>query len=149
MKKGKGKKSGGDDGEPKGNFVPGYDGDSDELQRHLKPRKVTTSVNVPVGQWVDVPDGMTAAPGTFVGRDGYLRMVENGAPAVWHLPDRFYERIGKPSCRLRINDDNIDLIVFAVNGAPWCPDCYLESERDKETKRIAGIFLGSKTGGNN
>ena|ERR1700759_193950 len=73
------------------------------------------SVEVPVGEWVDVPAGMVAAPGTYVDGSGVLRSSSNHAIAVWHNRKR-----GRPPCDFRVIRP--DQITY-VGGAPWCPRC--------------------------
>ena len=106
----------------------GRDNDSDETEGHVAPVEPSKSVNAPEGQWVDVPKGMIAAPGTYVDEEGYLRCVSNGAYAAWHNKE----------CPIRHLDK--EQIVHDTNGAPWCPDCYMKNEQERERKKIAAIF---------
>ena len=106
----------------------GRDNDSDETEGHVTPVDTTKSVEAPVGEWADVPKGMIAAPGTYVDAEGYLRCSSNGAYAVWH----------NKSCPIRKVEK--EQIVHDTNGAPWCPDCYMKNEQEREKKKIAAIF---------
>lgn len=70
-----------------------------------------SSVNVKVGEWVDVPKNMIPAIGTYVDTEGVLRDSKDHSCVVWHL--KGCERTGvQPS-----------EIVYDDRGAPWCPQC--------------------------
>lgn len=92
------------------------------------------SINAPAGQWVDVPKGYTVAPGTYVDDQGVLRQGGDkqrpgyGSCVVWHLKGCVKKGI--------LAED----IVYDVNNAPWCPDCYMDREFEKERQKIRGIF---------
>lgn len=94
-----------------GDFVPGRENDSDETEGHVKPARVDRSVEVPASTWVDVPVGMTVAPGTYVDEHGVLRSTGDHSCVVWHRPGCLKKGI-KP-----------EEIVYQENGAPWCPVC--------------------------
>jgi len=82
-----------------------------------------TSVNPPVGEWVDVPKGMVAAPDTYVDDSGVLRSCGDDSCVVWH----------RPGCQIRgIQAENI---CYDVAGAPWCPTCYESFEPEREALR--------------
>ena len=83
------------------------------------------SVNLPVGEWVDVPEGMVAAPDTYVDSCGVLRSSGDGSCVVWHRPG--CERKGIQPTE----------IIYDIAKAPWCPNCYasFDDERIKLAKK--------------
>ena len=81
------------------------------------------SVNVPVGEWVDVPTGMVAAPDTYVDKHGVLRSCGDDSCVVWHVP-------GCPEKGIQAED-----IIYDVANAPWCPKCYMSFEAKREAER--------------
>ena len=113
-------------------FTTSQVGDSSENLPHLTPRtEVITqgrSVEAPSGQWVDVPEGYVLAPGTYVDDEGYLRCSSNDAYAVWHNKDCHIRKVEKHE------------IVHDTNGAPWCPECYMQNEQTRERNKIRNFF---------
>ena len=114
-------------------------GDNSENQPHLTPARVDKSVNAPVDQWLDVPKGMVAAPGTYVDDHGVLRSEGDHSCVVWHLGRN--KKTGLSLCR-RGEPPKVqpEEIIYDVNGAPWCPQCYEDREHERERKKIEGIF---------
>lgn len=113
-------------------------GDSTEKDPHLTPRPVGltpgndggyvgaiggvpvySSIDVPIGEWVNVPKGMSVIEGCYVDSHGILRFAKNNAPAVWHHSSACKNH--QPPCSRRIND--VSEITYDDNNAPWCPDC--------------------------
>lgn len=103
-----------------GGFEPGREGDSDETEGHVTPVDITRSVNAPAGQWVDVPQGMVAAPGTYVDDKGVLRAESDDSCVVWHVP----------GCEVK--GIQPEQIIYDVAGAPWCEKCYMSFEAKRE-----------------
>lgn len=95
------------------------------------PRPIYESTEVPVGQRVIVPKGMTVVPGCYVDDAGVMRFQLNNAPAVWHHPSGC--KYHQPPCKRRIT--NPADIVYDQNNAPWCPDCIGWSAEDEEYKK--------------
>ena len=121
------------------NFTPSRPGDSSEDKPHLTPADEAASVNVPAGEWVDVPAGMVAAVGTYVDDAGVLRSSGDHSVVAWHLGRNFKTnttlcRRGEPA-RLKPEE-----LIYDVNGAPWCPECYEDREQERERKKIAAMF---------
>lgn len=86
---------------------------------------------IPVGEWIDVPKGMIAAPNTYVDGHGVLRHSGNHAIAVWHNRIR-----GNPPCEVRVTRP--DEICYDSNGAPWCPKCYMDNIAKAKIKEVFG-----------
>jgi hypothetical protein len=90
------------------------------------------SVNLPVGEWVDVPKGMVAAPDTYVDEHGVLRSSGDNSCVVWHVPQ----------CDKR--GIQAEDIIYDSANAPWCPDCYMsfEAKREaiREKEKIESLF---------
>lgn len=120
-----------------GDFVPGRKADSDELKDHIRPSSVDETVNVPEGEWVDVPKGMVAAPGTYVDSFGVLRSSGDGSCVVWH----------NRGCQKRGIQPHE--IIYGENKAPWCPKCWEENEpkrqkkaQESKVKKLFDLFRG-------
>lgn len=88
-------------------------------------------IEVPVGEWFDVPTGLTAVPDTYHDARGVLRSSANHAIAVWHNGSK-----GKPPCDYRVIDEA--QIRYADNGAPWCPKCWGDNEKKAAVAKIFG-----------
>lgn len=103
-------------------FEQGRHPDSDEAESHLQPSNRNRHIEAPTGRWIDVPDGMVAAPGTYVDDHGVLRSVSDDSCVVWH----------RPGCTVRgIRPDEI---IYNANGAPWCPRCATEIAQEQAEK---------------
>lgn len=83
-------------------------------------------IEVPVGEWIDVPAGMVAAPDTYVDDKGVLRSVGDDSCVVWHY---------KGCMKRGIHASEI--VYDESNHAPWCPACW-------QKKRLMEV-LGSST----
>jgi hypothetical protein len=120
-------------------FVESPAGDDSENKSHLTPARVDKSVNVPVDEWTDVPKGMVAAPGTYVDDKGVLRSEGDNSCVVWHMGRD--KKTGLTMCR-RGEPPKVQAeeIIYDVNGAPWCPECYEDREQERERQKIAGMF---------
>jgi hypothetical protein len=101
---------------------------------------VYESADVPVGQWVNVPKGMTVVEGCYVDPVGILRFIENNAPAVWHHPSGC--KYHQPPCKRRITDPSE--IFYDDNNAPWCPDCVGWTKEDEEFKARDAAVVSSE-----
>jgi hypothetical protein len=88
---------------------------------------VGENVFVPIGEWVDVPVGMVAAPGTYVDREGTLRIASNDSIALWHNRVR-----SLPPCPF-VAKTKDDIVYDPETGAPWCPVCF-------EQNRVKAIY---------
>jgi hypothetical protein len=86
---------------------------------------------VPVGQWVDVPKGMVAAPDTYIDDKGVMRSSGDNSVVCWHWGPKHCERKGiQPN----------ELIYDEATGAPWCPECWPIRQAFYETKRTIAEF---------
>jgi hypothetical protein len=74
-----------------------------------------SNVAVPVGEWMDVPAGMMAAPDTrpYPGYPGVLQSTVDNSVVCWHV--RGCTRKGLHPSDVRMDKDT---------RAPWCPSCY-------------------------
>ena len=68
---------------------------------------------VPVGEWVDVPEGMMAVEGCYVDGDGVLRSASDGSCVVWHLK----------GCAIRGISPR-EIFYDSETKAPWCGECW-------------------------
>lgn len=115
-------------------FERGREADTDEARTHLRPSEINRSVEAPTGDWVDVPRGMLAAPGTYIDDHGIMRDSSDGSVVVWH----------RTGCNRRGIQPHE--ITYDGAGAPWCPDC-INSEIvrvDFENGEIVGTSLDDK-----
>lgn len=90
------------------------------------------NIEVPVGEWVDVPPGMIAVTDCYVDPAGTLRYTRDGSMAVWH-----WRRKDEMPCNL-IGFTPKD-VVYLKNGAPWCPEC-LERKQNWEVEKLLKAF---------
>lgn len=80
------------------------------------------NIEVPVGEWVDIPAGMIPAVDTYVDSAGVLRSVGDDSCVVWHYK----------GCTKR--GIHASEIVYAEDtNAPWCPTCW-------QKKRVTEVF---------
>jgi hypothetical protein len=89
--------------------------------------KMLTSHNVESGEWIDVPQGMMVAPGTYVDSAGTLRSCVDDSCVVWH--NKGCERKG-------IHPDEI--VYDPATNAPWCDLCWRANHPFVKSQR-AGI----------
>lgn len=133
-------------------FKPGRESDSDEKaagEKHIRPKNTKASVNLPSGEWVDVPKGMVAAPGTYVDDHGVLRAQSDDSCVTWHQIRRD-DNGNKIHCQRRgIKPEEI--VYDPATGAPWCPECWpihneIESLNDQtdDSKSKVSRFLDGK-----
>lgn len=83
---------------------------------------VGNNIEVPVGEWIDVPAGMLAVPNTYVDDKGVLRSVGDNSCVVWH-----YKGCEKKG----IHDSEI--VYDPDTNAPWCPTCW-------QNKKFTEVF---------
>lgn len=88
--------------------------------------------DIPVGEWVDVPKGMTIAPDTYVDAHGVLRSSVNHAIAVWHNRTR-----GNPPCGYRVTKSS-EIVYDPDTGAPWCPVCFEVNKKKAALRMLFG-----------
>lgn len=88
-------------------------------------------IEVPVGEWFDIPKGLTAVPDTYHDSHGVLRSSTNFAIAVWHNGKK-----GVPPCAYRVTKPSE--IRYAENGAPWCPVCFEANEQKAAIRELFG-----------
>lgn len=142
-------------GSPVDGFRAGRQSDSDEAavgEVHVQPKNKNSSVEIPAGQWVDIPKGMVAAPGTYVDDHGVLRSVKDDSCVVWHSVTKlenpktgFLENV---HCQRRgIQPEEI--VYDPATGAPWCPECWerREAENQENTSKVKS-FLDSSSARN-
>ena len=96
-----------------------------------------SGVTVPLGEWVDVPAGMLAAPNTGVDAHGVLRVVRDGKlaeMAVWH-----WRKKGENPCERK--GFTPTTVTYLPNGAPWCGSC-LDAKIAYEVEKAFGTLRG-------
>lgn len=79
--------------------------------------------DVPVGEWVNVPTGMMAAPDTYVDGEGVLRSSGDDSCVVWH----------NTGCEKR-GIHASEIVYDPETQAPWCPKCW----QFKEIQNLLG-----------
>ena len=91
-------------------------------------------VEAPVGEWVDVPKGMVAAPNTYIDDAGVLRSTGDNSVVAWHNAGTKYGKC--PVKGLKPED-----LKYDANGAPWCPKCYAVHAEEREKDRLRNLFI--------
>lgn len=102
------------------------------MPKRKKRKTIPTHIQVPAGEWVDVPRTHVMAPGTYIDDEGVLRASSDGSVAAWHTKGCYRKGL-QPS----------DLIYR--NGAPWCPDCSKNLDDREKMKKLATIFPSGPT----
>jgi hypothetical protein len=97
---------------------------------------VSSNFDVPVGEWIDVPKGMLAAPDTYVDRDGVLRDSRDHSCVVWHI---------KGCAKRSIHPSEI--VYDPDTKAPWCPKCWPTREKLNTMEKIKTLFQGDLSRG--
>lgn len=77
----------------------------------------SNNIEVPVGEWIDVPLGMIAAPDTYVDDKGVLRSAGDDSCVVWHYK----------GC-LKTGIHASEIVYAEDTGAPWCPSCWQKKQ---------------------
>lgn len=78
---------------------------------------MSSNFEVPVGEWVDVPLGMLAAPDTYVDEAGVLRAVGDNSCVTWH-----YKGCMKKGIHAS------EIVYDPATNAPWCPNCWQKKQ---------------------
>lgn len=83
---------------------------------------MSSNFDVPVGEWVDVPLGMFAAPDTYVDDQGVLRASHDDSCVTWH-----YKGCMKKGIHAS------EIVYDPATNAPWCPSCW-------QKKQLSEVF---------
>lgn len=106
--------------------IPALDLDERNAQQtHTRIRKEARnkSVNAPANTWTDVPQGMVAAPGTYVDSEGVLRLEQGDSCVVWHNGNANCGPTGQRGDYKKVIQPR-EIIYDPATGAPWCPMCF-------------------------